>query len=400
MIGLFKKWVVALAVVVAGFLLMTVPEVEAAPSDVCWCRVDPFDGFSSNHECSAKQSSPADYNQCFLACGGISPYGVITYGEEHPDQALADAGCQIINNYCWCTKTDRSGCEVTKGNFIQVTECNAFCASKGQTATHFDAILRDYSTDPACIAKDCICRKEGESCRKIAPFATTDSCTLACGEGWDGVLQLPGQDLNTIPYSQGGCLQDTAGASATAGAGGACWCKTAEDVCQKVTADAAGKPILNEQSCITACQIEGAGGKTGRILKFDPTGTEDLTRSNEACKAAIQEEAKGAADIATNSEDEVARLKAQAKTSLNRVSFGSMAEVIGQVVMFNMAFMGAIAFVLYIYAGILWMVAMGNSEQIEKAKNIFIWATMGVGAILASYIVVQFLFRDILGLPI
>ena len=64
MIGLFKKWVVALAVVVAGFLLMTVPEVEAAPSDVCWCRVDPFDGFSSNHECSAKQSSPADYNQC------------------------------------------------------------------------------------------------------------------------------------------------------------------------------------------------------------------------------------------------------------------------------------------------------------------------------------------------
>lgn len=397
MTGLFKKWIAVLAVGVVVFLFVSAPEVKAADAaDVCWCKVIPT---LTSDECIAKQAQPANADTCGGGPigNGVCGYGTaISFGVEHPYQVLITNKCVKQKNYCWCTKADRDGCAMTEMQGQKTeADCGTLCFKSGQRATHFDAILRDYSTDPACIEKDCICRKEGESCRKIAPFATTDFCTTACGEGWNGVLQLPGQDLNKISYEQGGCLQ---GAPSTPSVSGACWCKNASDVCEKVAKDATGNPILTEQSCITACQVAGAGGKTGRILKFDPTGTEDLDKSNPDCIAAIQAEdegAKDAAKILANSADKIAQLKAQAK-GLNRVSFGSMAEVIGQVISFFTYFIGVFAFVFYIYAGVLWMSAMGASEQIEKAKNIIIWVTMGVGATLASYVVVQFLFRDVL----
>lgn len=98
----------------------------------------------------------------------------------------------------------------------------------------------------------------------------------------------------------------------------------------------------------------------------------------------------------TAAPDKIAELKAQAAKDLNKFKFANLAEIIGQLVKFEVAFMGAFAFAFYLYAGILWMVAMGNSEQIEKAKNIFVWTTMGVGAALASVVLVRFLFHDVL----
>lgn len=60
-------------------------------------------------------------------------------------------------------------------------------------------------------------------------------------------------------------------------------------------------------------------------------------------------------------------------------------------------FMGSIMFVLVVYAGVMFMTAQGNSERVEKAKNIMVWATLGVAVMLLSYIVVSFVFSSIQG---
>ncbi|HLD60530.1 MAG TPA: pilin, partial [Patescibacteria group bacterium] len=81
---------------------------------------------------------------------------------------------------------------------------------------------------------------------------------------------------------------------------------------------------------------------------------------------------------------------------LNRFTQGSPRDtvrtLIGQVIRVLTAFMGSILLVLYIYAGVLWMTAAGNSEQVDKAKQIFVWSTLGIVVVLGSYIIADFIF--------
>jgi len=45
--------------------------------------------------------------------------------------------------------------------------------------------------------------------------------------------------------------------------------------------------------------------------------------------------------------------------------------------------------VLMIYGGWLWMTAKGNEEQVQKAKNIMIQATIGLGIVIGARIIVE-----------
>ena len=67
----------------------------------------------------------------------------------------------------------------------------------------------------------------------------------------------------------------------------------------------------------------------------------------------------------------------------------------GSIVSGILALAGTIFLVLTIYAGITWMTAAGNSDKIEKAKNILITAVIG-GAITASaYAITYFVMGKI-----
>lgn len=82
-------------------------------------------------------------------------------------------------------------------------------------------------------------------------------------------------------------------------------------------------------------------------------------------------------------------------TSLNKLHYTGIPQLIGQIINSFLGVMGAISFVLYIYAGVLWMTSAGNSEQTQSAKNIFLWTTLGLLAIFGSYIVVSQVFKFI-----
>jgi hypothetical protein len=94
--------------------------------------------------------------------------------------------------------------------------------------------------------------------------------------------------------------------------------------------------------------------------------------------------------------DKVQQIKDQAE-KLNQLKSTDAENIIGQGVNILMMFMGAIMFGLVVYGGGLWMTAGGNNEQISKAKNIMIWAALGVMVMLASYIVINFVFTQIAG---
>lgn len=94
------------------------------------------------------------------------------------------------------------------------------------------------------------------------------------------------------------------------------------------------------------------------------------------------------------------QLLAEAQGLNQLTKFSGPSQLIGQAIRLLLSFIGSIALILYIYAGILWMTAAGSSEQIEKAKQIFLWTSLGLVAMLGSYVVVRFLFGTVLNLQV
>ncbi len=84
---------------------------------------------------------------------------------------------------------------------------------------------------------------------------------------------------------------------------------------------------------------------------------------------------------------------------LSKLGFREPAQLVGQAIRVILLFIGSIALVLYIYAGFLWMTAAGNAERVRQAQQIIIWATLGLTVMLASFVLVRFLFQTVLRLP-
>lgn len=72
--------------------------------------------------------------------------------------------------------------------------------------------------------------------------------------------------------------------------------------------------------------------------------------------------------------------------------------LIGRVIKVIMGLVGAIALLMFVYGGFLWMTAAGNDDKVAKGKEIFIWATAGLAVIFTSYIIVYFILSSLLGL--
>jgi hypothetical protein len=67
--------------------------------------------------------------------------------------------------------------------------------------------------------------------------------------------------------------------------------------------------------------------------------------------------------------------------------------LIGSIVGVALSFVGAIFFLLILYAGFLWMTAFGSSEKVDKAKDIVQHAAMGLIIVLAAYAISKFVFN-------
>lgn len=70
---------------------------------------------------------------------------------------------------------------------------------------------------------------------------------------------------------------------------------------------------------------------------------------------------------------------------------------VGQIIGTVLSFVGVLFLILMIYAGILWMTAQGNEQQVSKAKGLLINGIIGLIIVFAAYAITSFIGAEILG---
>lgn len=66
--------------------------------------------------------------------------------------------------------------------------------------------------------------------------------------------------------------------------------------------------------------------------------------------------------------------------------------LIGKVIKTSLGVVGAIALLMFIFGGFLWMTAGGASDKVKKGRDILVWATLGLALIFSSYAILNFIF--------
>ena len=67
----------------------------------------------------------------------------------------------------------------------------------------------------------------------------------------------------------------------------------------------------------------------------------------------------------------------------------------GNAVSLLLGIIGSIALIVFIYSGIMWTTAMGESKKIDTAEKSMIWAALGLFVIFISYIIVGYIIGNL-----
>ena len=76
---------------------------------------------------------------------------------------------------------------------------------------------------------------------------------------------------------------------------------------------------------------------------------------------------------------------AEAAYGSGKVPTADIVTVIASVISILLGFMGVVLLLLFLYAGFLWMTAMGDKAKVEKARNMISQAVIGMIIVMASY---------------
>jgi hypothetical protein len=68
---------------------------------------------------------------------------------------------------------------------------------------------------------------------------------------------------------------------------------------------------------------------------------------------------------------------------------GSLRELVLRIVNFFLTFLGILAVIMVIYGGVTYVTAAGNDEAVGNAKNIILYALVGIIIILLSFAIVN-----------
>lgn len=249
------------------------------------------------------------------------------------------------------------------------------------------ALFIFFNTSIAKADNYCWCKKNtGGTCwfggLATQVFSTADQCSTFCNGSNSTAIHFDDHyiDWNKVYVSDGGCLQNY------------CWCKRDDGLCENHTTYDNGLPITTQVECNGYCAT-----RNWQAVHFDQTYTDYNTKplSEGGCvKNTVQNPATSNGPVPFSS-DTVEKVRAEALVYLSQLPTTNPQAIFGLAIKILMMFMGSIMFALVVYAGFIWMTAQGNSERIEKARNIMIWSALGVAVMLLSYIIVNFVFTSV-----
>lgn len=73
----------------------------------------------------------------------------------------------------------------------------------------------------------------------------------------------------------------------------------------------------------------------------------------------------------------------------------NFAGILGAVVAVGLGALGMVFFLIILYSGFNWMTAMGNSEKVDKSKEIIQGAIIGLVLVMAAYAISSFVFTSL-----
>lgn len=63
----------------------------------------------------------------------------------------------------------------------------------------------------------------------------------------------------------------------------------------------------------------------------------------------------------------------------------------------SLTFIGAAAFLIFIYGGVVWLTSAGNPEKIKTGKQTIVWAVIGLAFVFLSYAILRFILQIFTG---
>ncbi|MBI4994244.1 hypothetical protein HZC21_01195 [Candidatus Peregrinibacteria bacterium] len=64
-------------------------------------------------------------------------------------------------------------------------------------------------------------------------------------------------------------------------------------------------------------------------------------------------------------------------------------EIIPKVIKLTLALVGTVSVIVFVYAGVMLVIAQGNEEDLKKFKEILVWSIVGLIFITVSYALVS-----------
>lgn len=86
------------------------------------------------------------------------------------------------------------------------------------------------------------------------------------------------------------------------------------------------------------------------------------------------------------------------KSGYGSVTGSSLSETVGKIIKIVLGLLGIIFLALTVYAGVLWMTAAGNEEQVTKSLGILKTSIIGLVIILAAYSITYFVLANVFSL--
>jgi len=76
-------------------------------------------------------------------------------------------------------------------------------------------------------------------------------------------------------------------------------------------------------------------------------------------------------------------------SKIKPISATSAPVLIGDIIKAVLGVTGAVALLMFVYGGIMWMTSGGSAERIKKAQSTMVWAVLGLAVIFISYTVID-----------
>jgi len=73
------------------------------------------------------------------------------------------------------------------------------------------------------------------------------------------------------------------------------------------------------------------------------------------------------------------------------------AQAIGLIIKILLGVVGAVALIIFVYGGYLWLASAGIGEKINAGKTVMVWATIGLIIVIFSYTAVDFVIYALVG---